>query len=154
MGFARHSLGSLTTARSSVIELIPDADRLSQVFSDAAAPAFFLGAVAGLISILMSRLSELMGRVRKDGAASSDETRYLLKRAGLLLSAIKLALAGGICTTVLLALSFLGAFLRVPHVFGAAVLFLVATTLVGSALFRFFQEVHLSLEELKRFRRE
>jgi hypothetical protein len=133
-----------------VIELIPDAERLADVFSEAAAPAFFLGAVAGLISILMSRLSDVMMRARKAERALGDDPVYLLKRARLLLSAIRLCLAGGICTTLLLALAFLAAFLRLPHVYGAAVLFLLATGLVGCALFRFFQEVHVSLNELKR----
>jgi hypothetical protein len=65
-----------------------------------------------------------------------------------------LSLAGGLCTTLLLALAFLGAFLRLPHIYGAAVLFLLATAFVGLSLLRFFQEVHVSLDELKRFPRE
>jgi hypothetical protein len=137
-----------------VIELIPDAERLSKVFTEAAAPAFFLGAVAGLISILMSRLSNVMERMRKSEPAVGDDPAYLLKRARLLLSAIRLSLAGGLCTTLLLALAFLGAFLRLPHIYGAAVLFLLATAFVGLSLLRFFQEVHVSLDELKRFPRE
>lgn len=139
---------------AAVIELVPDAERLSKVFTEAAAPAFFLGAVAGLISILMSRLSEIMERIRKGNPEMSDDRRYLLRRARLLLSAIRLALAGGICTTLLLALAFLGAFLQMSHIYGAALLFLLATALVGLSLLRFFQEVHVSLDELKRFHRE
>lgn len=140
--------------RAAVIELIPDAERLSKVFTEAAAPAFFLGAVAGLISILMSRLSEVMGRMRKGKPAVEEDREYLLRRARLLLSAIRLSLAGGICTTLLLALAFLGAFLQMPHIYGAALLFLLATAFVGLSLLRFFQEVHVSLDEVKRFHRE
>jgi hypothetical protein len=139
---------------AAVIELIPDAERLSTVFTEAAAPAFFLGAVAGLISILMSRLSDVMNRLRRGEPDLGDDRAYLLKRARLLLSAIRLSLAGGICTTLLLALAFLGAFLQMPHIYGAAMLFLLATAFVGFSLLRFFQEVHVSLDELKRFRRE
>ncbi|MBA1158219.1 DUF2721 domain-containing protein [Microvirga mediterraneensis] len=137
-----------------MIELIPDAERLSKVFSEAAAPAFFLGAVAGFISILMSRLSDVMGRMRRGEPEAGDDRDYLLERARLLLSAIRLSLAGGLCTTLLLALAFLGALLQLPHIYGAAMLFLLATAFVGLSLLRFFQEVHVSLEELKRFRRE
>ncbi len=137
-----------------MIELIPDAERLSKVFSEAAAPAFFLGAVAGFISILMSRLADVMERMRKGEPEIGDDRAYLLKRAQLLLSAIRLSLAGGLCTTLLLALAFLGALLELQHIYGAALLFLLATTFVGLSLLRFFQEVHVSLDELRRFRRE
>ena len=135
-----------------MIEIVPDAEKLSHVFSQAAAPAFFLGAVAGLISILMSRLADVMGRLRKPEPAVGNDPMYLLKRARLLLSAVRLALAGGLCTTLLLALSFIGAFLQLQHIYGAGLLFLMATVLIGCALFRFFQEVHVSLDELEQFR--
>jgi hypothetical protein len=130
-------------------DLIPDAERLSHVFSQAAAPAFFLGAVAGLLSILMNRLADVMGRLRTGdpthpGAARAD----LLLRARLLHSAIALTLAGGICTTVLLAVAFMGAFAQLQHIYGAGMLFLFATVLIGGALFRFFQEVRVGLREL------
>lgn len=137
-----------------IVEIVPDADRLSKVFTEAAAPAFFLGAVAGLISILIFRLSDVMERMRRDKPEAGDDRAYLLKRARLLMSATRLSLAGGLCTTLLLALAFLGAFLQLPHIYGAAVLFLLATTFVGLSLLRFFQEVHVSLDELKRFREE
>lgn len=137
-----------------MIELIPDAERLSKVLTEAAAPAFFLGAVAGLISILMFRLSEVMEPLRNPERGAGRDTDYLLKRARLLLSAIRLFLAGGLCTTLLLGFSFLGALLKLQHLYGAAALFLLATIFVGFGLLRFFQEVFVSIEELRDFRRE
>src|SRR5882724_9896210 len=39
------------------MDLVPDIDRLTQIFSNAIAPAFFLGAVAAFVSLMMSRLA-------------------------------------------------------------------------------------------------
>jgi hypothetical protein len=137
-----------------MIEILPDTEQLFHIFSQATAPAFFLGATAGLISIFMTRLTDVMGRLRTaEWAGIGNDPVYLLKRARLLLSAIKLALAGGICTTVLLAFSFISPFVRLQHVYGAALLFLTSTALIGGALFRFFQEVRVSLDELNLFYR-
>jgi hypothetical protein len=132
-----------------LIEYIPDAEHITHIFSQAAAPAFFLGAVAGLLSILMNRLNDVMGRLRTaDPATAGNAPDFLLRRARLLHKAINLTLAGGICTTLLLALSFIGGFGRLQHIYGAGALFLVATVLIGSALYRFLQEVRTGLEEL------
>jgi hypothetical protein len=39
------------------MELVPDIDRLTQIFSNAVAPSFFLGAIAAFVSLMMSRLA-------------------------------------------------------------------------------------------------
>lgn len=131
-------------------DLFPDADRMSEVFVHAAAPAFFLGACVGLGSLLMGRLADVMGQLRKLAPGDDAASRaYLLHRAKLLHSALGFALAGGISTTLLLAVSFGGALLRLTHVYGAGFLFLVSTGLVGCALFRFWQEVRVGLAELQ-----
>jgi hypothetical protein len=39
------------------MELVPDIDRLTQIFSNAVAPSFFLGAIAAFVSLMMSRPS-------------------------------------------------------------------------------------------------
>lgn len=135
-----------------MIDFAPDAARLSSIFYQAAAPAFFLGAVAGLISILTFRLSGILDLLRRrEPSAIDGDLMYLLKRAGLLHSAIRLCLAGGLSTILLLALSFIGAFFQFQHIYGAALLFLAATALVGLALLRFFQEVRVSLEAFRKF---
>jgi hypothetical protein len=43
-----------------MFDFIPDAERLSQIFSQAIAPTFFLGAVAAFISLMAARLSAIM----------------------------------------------------------------------------------------------
>jgi hypothetical protein len=59
-----------------------------------------------------------------------------------------LSLAGGICATLLLALLFASQFFGLHHVYGAAILFIGATLLLGVALFRFAQEAWHARREL------
>jgi predicted lysophospholipase L1 biosynthesis ABC-type transport system permease subunit len=130
---------------------IPVTSKLAEVFSQAAAPAFFLGAVTGLVSILLTRLSVVTTALR---SARNDHDsavfRHLHARARLLHSAVNLALGSGICTALLLALSFIGAFLHLSHIYGAALLFLLATALVGLSLLQFFREIRIGLADLSR----
>ena len=65
----------------------PDAIQLSHVISEATAPAFVLGAVAGFVSILVGRLTSVIERDIADDEDSrahlkSDLPR-LRRRAGL-----------------------------------------------------------------------
>jgi Protein of unknown function (DUF2721) len=139
------------------MDLVPDIDRLTQIFSNAIAPAFFLGAVAAFVSLMMSRLAAVSERIKaagavpdQDGAAVGNSTSLgaLIRRARLLSDGIILSLAGGICATLLLALLFASQFLGLRHVYGAAVLFIGATLLLGVALLRFAQEAWHARREL------
>jgi hypothetical protein len=139
----------------------PDAVQLSQVISEATAPAFVLGAVAGFVSILVGRLASVVERIRHLNDITGDEPSRahlksdlprLRRRADLLNHATRLALASGVCTSLLLAVGFGSALLRLQHVYGAAVLFLSAVVLLGASLFRFGQEVGLGLSEADHYR--
>jgi len=110
---------------------LPDAGQLSQVMSQATAPAFVLGAVAGFISILLGRMTTVLDRIRTLNQIADDDTmRAHLKsdiprmrqRAKLLNSATHLALASGMCTSLLLVVGFVSAFFRLQHEYGAALL--------------------------------
>ena len=140
---------------------VPDAVGLSQVMTEAAAPAFVLGAVAGFISILLGRLNAVVDRVRSLNAITDDDADRvhlkadvlrLRRSAQLLKSAMLLALASGISTAMLLLVAFLSAFFRLQHVYGAALLFIVAITFLAAALFRFAQEVAIGLSEADHYR--
>src|SRR5882762_835599 len=140
------------------MELVPDIDRLTQIFSNAIAPSFFLGAVAAFVSLMMSRLAAVAAQIKairalpdRDGAAvgSSTAPGTLTRRARLLSDGIILSLGGGICATLLLAILFASQFFGLKHVYGAGVLFFVATLLLGVALFRFAQEAWLARRELE-----
>jgi hypothetical protein len=41
-----------------------DLEHLSQVISQATAPAFLLGAVSGFLAVLIARFSRILGRIR------------------------------------------------------------------------------------------
>src|SRR5882757_22245 len=137
------------------MELVPDIDRLTQIFSNAIAPAFFLGAVAAFVSLMMSRLAAVAAQIKATGAdqdgtavGSSAALGTLKRRARLLSDGIILSLGGGICATLLLAILFATQFFGLRHAYGSAVLFIAATLLLGVALFRFAQEAWHARREL------
>jgi hypothetical protein len=139
------------------MELVPDIDRLTQIFSNAVAPSFFLGAVAAFVSLMMSRLAAVHEDIKaskahsdQDGAAvgSNSVPDLLTRRARLLNDGIILSLGGGVCATLLLAVLFASQFFGLKHVYGAGILFFVATLLLGVALFRFAHEAWLARREL------
>jgi hypothetical protein len=66
-------------------------------------------------------------------ARLKSEIPRLRRGASLLNNAIYLALGGGICTTLLLAVGFTTAFLGYRHERGAGFLFIVAVTLLGAS---------------------
>jgi hypothetical protein len=141
---------------SKMIDLIPDAKQLSVIFSHAIAPTFFLGAVAGFLSLMTKRLSEVMQRVQAVNAIDKedperahlkDDLERLRRRARLLNSGILASLYSGLCATVLLGILFIAALFSFEHAYGAPGLFVIATIFLGFALFRFAQETRISLTE-------
>lgn len=135
---------------------VPDASRLVQIFSTAVAPTFFLGAVAGFSGLMTSRMEAALTRVRtlnaiddgdKGRAHLKNDVERLMRRAHLLKGGIFSALCSGVCATLLLADLFITEFLGLKYAYGAALLFLVATTFFAVALIRFAQEVRISLHE-------
>jgi hypothetical protein len=151
--FVRSSLNP-NNIGSVMFQFIPDAARLAQIFSQAAAPTFFLGAVAGFISLMASRQSGVIDRIRELNAIpQSDQTRVHLKadldrlrrRARLLNSGIVASLRGGVCATLLLAVLFVTEFMGLHYAYGAGLLFVIATAFVGFSLYRFAQEATIGL---------
>jgi hypothetical protein len=67
-------------------------------------------------------------------------------------AATYLALTSGICTALLLVVGFASAYLGIRHEYGAGLLFAVAISLLGAALFKFGQEVRLGLSEADHYR--
>jgi hypothetical protein len=143
-------------AKFSMFNFIPDAERLSQIFSQAIAPTFFLGAVAAFVSLMASRLSAVMARLQTLNAITDDDrprvplksdVERLRRRARLLNSGILASLCGGICATVLLAILFATEFFGLRYAYGAGLLFVISTFLLGFALLRFAQEARISLSE-------
>lgn len=143
------------------MDLVPDIGQLSQMMSQATAPAFVLGAVAAFVSVLLGRMTNVVDRIRNLNEISADDTARahlksdiprLRRRAVLLNSATHLALASGICTSLLLVVGFASAFFKFRHEYGAGVLFAIAVSLLGGALYRFSQEVRLGISESDHYR--
>jgi len=139
-----------------MVEFIPDIQRLTQIFAQATAPTFFLGAVAAFVALMSSRLSTVIARIRfLNGIAGDDAARAPLKadvnrlrrRSRLLSSGISASIISGICATVLLAIVFASEFLGLKYAYGAGVLFILATVFLGNGLLRFAREARIELSE-------
>jgi Protein of unknown function (DUF2721) len=135
-------------------------DQLSQVISHATAPAFLLGAVAGFVSILITRMNGIIDRIRSlNMIADDDSPRARLKtdlprlrhRAQLMNQAVYLAIGSGISTTVLVILAFASAFVGMRHEPLAGLLFVVALGLLGAALVAFAREVRIAFNEFDHY---
>ena len=139
-----------------LFDFVPDLQRLTQIFSQATAPTFFLGAVAGFISLMATRLTAVLDRIRLLNAIPDDDAQRrhlkddvgrLRRRAHLLNSGILASLRAGICATVLLGIVFISEFVGLHYAYGAGLLFIIATCFLGFALYRFAQEAQISVTE-------
>jgi hypothetical protein len=133
-------------------------NQLSLVISQAAAPAFILGAVASFLSVLISHMSRIVDRSRAINAIPDDDvTRTHLKtalpqlkiRASLVHRAIYWAVGSGISTCLLMIFAFGSAFFGVKHEPGAAVLFTLSLGLFTGSLILFAREVRVALNQLE-----
>jgi hypothetical protein len=136
----------------------PTIAEFSKVISEAIAPAFILGALSGLMSVLSIRLNRVVDRHRQlESSVESDSTKSshqvelsnLKRRATLLLDAIYWAIGGSLATIVLLIVSFVTAYLDLLHSFGTAILFSLALGLFGAALINFGREVRMGVRDPK-----
>lgn len=133
-----------------------DANQLSTMISHAVAPAFLLGAVAALFSILIGRMTAITERIRNlNQIAEEDAARKWLKadiarlkqREILLNSALRLAVMCGICVGLLLLFGFIVALIGYRHEPGAGLLFIISLCLLVASLYRFLQDIRISLSE-------
>lgn len=136
--------------------IAPDIARLAAIFSQATAPAFFLGAVAGFVSLMSGRLNVVVTRMQKLNRIEDEHPMHahlksdlsrLRRRARLLSDGISSALIAGVCATVLLAVLFISELLGVHHAYGGALLFIVATLALGWGLVSFLREAYIGLAE-------
>ena len=132
------------------------ADQLSLVISQAAAPAFLLGAVASFLSVLVTHMSRILDRSRtiNDIAGDNPKTRELKiqlpelrLRAILVIRAIYWAVGSGITTCVLMIVAFASAYVGARHEPAAAVLFTLSLCLFTASLISFAREVRIALNQ-------
>jgi uncharacterized membrane protein YgcG len=139
-----------------VITDTPTASQLSQVISQAVAPAFLLGALAAFISVLILRMNRVVDRSQALNAISgADAARAELKadlprlkqRAVLLNRAILYASISAIFATLLVIVAFVTAFFGIQHERGIAVLFVVTLGFFAAALVNLARETRIGLHE-------
>jgi hypothetical protein len=135
----------------------PSVNQLAQVISQAAAPAFLLGALAAFISVLISRLNRIIDRtIVLNGIPADDTNRSRLKadlprmmwRAKLMNRAILWAVIGSIAVAVLVIVAFASAFFEIQHERGVAILFMISLGAFTISLIDFAREVRIAVSEL------
>src|SRR5215475_10008515 len=99
----------------------PSVSQLSHVISQAAAPAFLLGALAAFIALLITRLNRIIDRtIFLNGIADEDAAKVrlkadlprLLRRAAMINRAIFWSVLGSISICILIVVAFVSAFFQ------------------------------------------
>jgi len=131
-------------------------DQLALVISQAAAPAFLLGAVASFLSVLVSHLARIVDRSRAINAISDSDTKgaHLKKhlpelhfRAGLIIRSIYWAVGSGIAACLLMIIAFMSAYLGARHEPAAALFFTIALLLFTGSLISFARDLRVALNQ-------
>jgi uncharacterized membrane protein YgcG len=132
-------------------------NQLSLVISQAAAPAFLLGAVASFLSVLVSHMSRIVDRSREINAIPDADTAnahlratlsVLRIRATLVNRAIYWAVASGITSCLLMIAAFGSAYFGFRHEPGAAILFTLSLALFTFSLISFAREVKIAMNQM------
>jgi hypothetical protein len=131
-------------------------DQLSLGISQAAAPAFLLGAIASFLSVLVSHMSRIVDRSRAINAIPEDDVKRahlrdhlpeLQFRAKLIIRAIYWSVASGIAACLLMIIAFIAAYVGARHEPAAAVLFTTALLLFTASLIAFARELRVALNQ-------
>jgi len=135
-------------------------EELGRVMGRATAPVFLLSAVASFISVLMTRLTRIVDRIRMINNLTDDESHRaflredlprLQRRAILIHRSITLALASGLATTMIVIFMFSGAGLGIQHELGSAFLFVATQALFAGSLFTFAWEIRIGLTDFDNY---
>jgi hypothetical protein len=138
----------------------PTVSQLSHVISQAAAPAFLLGAQAAFIALLITRLNRIVDRTIALNAIPDDDAvksrlkadlPRLLRRAAMINRAIFWAVIASITITLLVIVAFTSAFFHIQHERGVAFLFIVSLGAFTVALVDFAREVRIALSEFDHY---
>ncbi len=138
----------------------PSVHQLSQVISQAAAPAFLLGALAAFIAVLISRLNRIIDRTIVLNSIAVDDTPRsrlkadlprLMRRATMVNRAIFWAVIGSIAVSVLVIVAFASAFFEIQHERGVAILFMISLGAFTISLIDFAREVRMALSEFDHY---
>jgi cytochrome c biogenesis protein CcdA len=139
-----------------VITETPTVSQLSQVISQAVAPAFILAALAAFISVLILRMNRVVDRSQALNAIGGDDPARVhlksdlprMKRRALLLNnAILFASISAVFATLLVLVAFVSAFFGIQHERGIAVLFIITLGFFAAALINLARETRIALHE-------
>ncbi len=130
-------------------------DHLSNAISHATAPAFMLGAVAGFLSILISRLERIVDRNRALRAADDVDTKVreavaaaFARRMQLLIRSIYFAVLSALMTAALLIAAFLAALVGVSHGGIVALMFAISLALLMASLVGLTFEIRVYMKTM------
>ncbi|MDA9532423.1 MULTISPECIES: DUF2721 domain-containing protein [unclassified Bradyrhizobium] len=138
----------------------PSISQLSHVISQAAAPAFLLGALAAFIALLISRLNRIIDRsIYLNQISDQDQARSRLKadlprlvrRAAMINRAIFWAIVGSISIGIVIIVGFVSAFFEIRHERGVAILFVISVSVFIVSLMDFAREVRIALNEFDHY---
>ncbi|MBR1191638.1 DUF2721 domain-containing protein [Bradyrhizobium sp. AUGA SZCCT0160] len=138
----------------------PSISQLSHVISQAAAPAFLLGALAAFIALLISRLNRIIDRsIYLNQISDQDQARSRLKadlprlvrRAAMINRAIFWAIMGSISIGIVIIVGFVSAFFEIRHERGVAILFVISVSAFIVSLTDFAREVRIALNEFDHY---
>ena len=138
----------------------PSVNQLSQGISQAAAPAFLLGAIAAFIAVLISRMNRIIDRTIVLNGIPDDDTAKsrlkadlprLMRRARMVNRAILWAVIGSISVSLLVIVAFASAFFEIQHERGVAVLFMISLGAFTVSLIDFAREVRIALSEFDHY---
>jgi hypothetical protein len=139
---------------------MPSVSQLSQVISQATAPAFLLGALAAFTAVLITRLNRIVDRTIALNAITDDDAvksrlkadlPRLLRRAAMINRAIFWVVVASIAITFMVIVAFISAFFHIQHERGVAILFLVSLAAFTVALVDFAREVRIALSEFDHY---
>jgi hypothetical protein len=126
-------------------------DEITRVISLATAPAFLLGAVAGMLSLLIGRLDRISDHVRRLGeienvtAAQREDLKSVERRSRFTRLAITGCIHCGIITGWMVVLVFVDALFGFQNSRTIVIMFILAMNLFALALLFLWFEVRLSV---------
>lgn len=147
------------TGRSVIQDHFQNVGAVAHVIQLSVAPVFLLTAVGTMLSVMINRLARIIDRARFYEAkleAATPETvpklhgslSTLKRRAHLIGRAIFLCTATAVLVCTVIALLFLGDYLRYDMSVVVAILFIAAMLLLVTGLINFLREIKIATSSL------
>jgi hypothetical protein len=127
-------------------------EEIARVIQLSIAPVFLITGIAGLLSVLSSRLGRTIDRARvlgRDDKQVHEELTVLARRAKLIYRAIALGTTSALLICFVIAALFVSAFVRFPVSLIVGLLFVAAMLALIVALLLFLREVFLATRALR-----